>query len=168
MKKLKFKGIKFLIVVIIIYIFTAIFDNANYSISFNTSLKILRSILPIFAFIILLTASINYFLKPKQIIKHFGRDGGKKGTLYAILGGILSHGPMYAWYGMLSDMKSHGLRDGLIVTFIYARAVKLPLLPLMIGIFGVTFTIIINIYIVLFSVLQGIIMDRLINKESPQ
>ncbi len=168
MKKFEFKGLKFLLVVVILYIVVAIFDTTNFTISFDSSIKLLWSLVPIFTFIVFLTAAINYLLKPKQIMKHFGKDSGKKGTLYAILGGILSHGPMYAWYGMLSDMKSHGLRDGLIVTFIYARAVKLPLLPLMIGVFGIGFTIIINIYIIVFSVLQGIIMDKLIGKESPQ
>ncbi len=168
MKKFEFKGLKFLLVVVILYIVIAIFDTTNFIISFNSSIKLLWSLVPIFTFIVLLTTAINYLLKPKQIVKHFGKDSGKKGTLYAILGGVLSHGPMYAWYGMLSDMKSHGLRDGLIVTFIYARAVKLPLLPLMIGVFGIGFTIIINIYIIIFSVLQGIIMDKLIGKDSPQ
>jgi len=168
MKKFRFKGTKFLLAVVILYIVVAIFDTTNYTTSFDTSIKLLWSLVPIFTFIVLLTAAINYLLKPKQIMKHFGKDSGKKGTIYAILGGILSHGPMYAWYGMLSDMKSHGLRDGLIVTFIYARAVKLPLLPLMIGIFGIGFTIIINMYIVIFSILQGIIMDKLMEKGSAQ
>jgi uncharacterized membrane protein YraQ (UPF0718 family) len=168
MKKFEFKGVKFLLIVVVLYILIAIFDKTNYTTSFNTSMKLLWSLIPIFTFIIVLTAAINYLLKPKQIMKHFGKGSGKKSTLYAILGGILSHGPMYAWYGMLSDMKSHGLRNGLIVTFIYARAVKLPLLPLMIGVFGIGFTIIINIYIIIFSIVQGIIMDKLLSKESSQ
>jgi len=159
MKKLEFKGIKFLIIIATLYgvLFIADFDNS--SIGFFKSIDILWNLLPIFCFIIILTALINYFLKPKQIMKHFGKDSSKKSIFYTLIGGILSHGPMYAWYGMLSDMRNHGLRDGLIATFIYARAVKLPLLPFMIDIFGLTFTIVINIYILIFSVFQGKIID---------
>jgi uncharacterized membrane protein YraQ (UPF0718 family) len=129
-------------------------------ISLTKFIDIFSLLLPIFVFIIILTAIINYFLKPKQIMKHFGEDSGKTGIFYSLIGGILSHGPMYAWYGMLSDMRKHGLKDGLIVTFFYSRAVKLPLLPMMLAIFGLTYTIVINIYILIFAIFQGKIMDK--------
>ena len=86
------------------------------------------------------------------------------GVVYAVIGGILSHGPMYVWYGMLEEMREHGLKDGLIATFLYARAVKLPLLPFMIGLFGVTFAVVINLYILLFAILQGKVIDRVMSK----
>jgi len=65
---------------------------------------------------------------------------------------------------MLSDMRTHGLKDGLIATFIYARAIKLPLLPFMIDIFGIVFTVIINIYILVFAILQGKLIDIVMKK----
>ena len=164
MKKLEFKGVKFLLFVVALYALLFIIDFANSLSGFQKLLHILWGLLPIFLFIIVLTAMINYFLKPKQIMKHFGEDSGKKGLFYTMIGGILSHGPMYAWYGMLSDMRSHGLKDGLIATFIYARAIKLPLLPFMIDIFGIVFTVVINVYILLFAVLQGKLIDILMKK----
>jgi len=160
MKKIEFKGVKFLLLVGLIYLVLFIFDSSNAMISLTKFIKIFISLLPIFAFIIILTALINYFLKPKQIMKHFGEDSGKTGIFYSLIGGILSHGPMYAWYGMLSDMRKHGLKDGLIVTFFYARAVKLPLLPMMLAIFGLVYTVVINIYIIIFAIIQGKIMDK--------
>jgi len=153
-----------LIIVAIAYLGLLIFDLDNFIIIFEKALNILYTLLPIFAFIIILTALINYFLKPKDIMKHFGEDSGKKGIFYTLIGGILSHGPMYAWYGLLGDMRAHGLKDGLIVTFFYSRAVKLPLIPLMIATFGLTFTIILNIYIIIFAIIQGKIIDS-IGKE---
>ena len=164
MKKLEFKGLKFFIFVMALYALLFVVDFANSVSGFQKFLTILWNLLPIFLFIIILTAMINYFLKPKQIMKHFGENSGKKGLFYTIAGGILSHGPMYAWYGMLDDMRSHGLKDGLIATFIYARAVKLPLLPFMIDIFGIAFTVIINIYILIFAVLQGKLIDMLMKR----
>jgi len=68
---------------------------------------------------------------------------------------------MYAWYGMLQDMRSHGLKDGLIATFMYARAVKLPLLPFMVDLFGLLFTVVMTLYILIASVLQGKVIDAL-------
>lgn len=72
---------------------------------------------------------------------------------------------MYAWYGMLEDMRNHGVKDGFIAIFLYVRAVKLPLLPFMIDIFGIVFTIVINLYIVLFAVLQGKLIDIFMKKK---
>ena len=66
---------------------------------------------------------------------------------------------------MLKDMREHGLKDGLIATFLYSRAVKLPLLPMMIAIFGIEYTIILNIYIIIFSVIQGKIIDKFIKVD---
>ena len=159
MKELEFKGVKFLFGVGILYLILFIFDFEQTLIGFLKFLGMLWKLLPIFIFIIILTTVINYFLKPKEIIKHFGKESGKKAVFYALIAGVLSHGPIYAWYAMLSDMRKHGLKDGLIVTFIYSRAIKLPLLPFMVEIFGVLFTIVINIYILIFSIIQGKIVD---------
>lgn len=165
MKNFEFKGIKFLIVVVILYIILLYFDFENSFSSLQISFDILWKLIPTFTFVIILTALVNYLLKPKQIIKHFGKESGLKGIVYAIFGGVLSHGPIYAWYGMLNDMKSHGLKSSLIAIFMYSRAVKLPLLPFMIDVFGLTFTIIINIYILVFAVLQGKFIDKFMSEK---
>ena len=164
MKQLQFKGVRFLLAVMLVYLFILLFDSARLPQIWEEFVDIWGKILPIFALIILLTTLIHYFLKPKHIIKHLGEESGGMGTVYAVIGGILSHGPMYVWYGMLEDMREHGLRDGLIATFLYARAIKLPLLPFMIGLFGMTFTVVINLYILIFALLQGWIIDKVMQK----
>ena len=130
----------------------------------NKSVNIIFSLIPIFIFIILLTTSINYFMQPKKVMKYFEKNNSKKSLLFMILGGILSHGPMYAWYGILNNLREHRLKDGLIIVFLYARTIKLPLLPFMVEIFGIVFTIVINLYIIIFAVVQGIITDKIIKK----
>jgi len=165
MKKLKFKGLKFLVAVIIIYILLSIYDFADIYKIFGKFGTMLYKVIPIFVLVIFITAIINYLLNPKKIMKYFGIDSGKRGIFYALIGGIISHGPMYAWYPMLDDMKKHGLKFSLIATFMYARAVKIPLLPFMIGLFGITFTIIVNIYILIFALLQGKIIEILMKEK---
>jgi len=165
MKKLEFKGLKFLLFVVALFILVSIFDFENIAKIMDKLVSILLRILPIFALVITLTALINYFLKPKKIMKYFGKDSGAKGIFYTLLGGIISHGPMYAWYPMLDDMRKHGLKFGLIATFMYARAVKIPLLPFMVGLFGLPFTVIVNIYILIFAVFQGKIIDLWIKEK---
>lgn len=161
MKKVQFKGLKFLAVVSFVYLIVFLLDFSNATLSLQNSVTIVYKLLPIFVFIIFLTALINYFLKPKDIIKHFGEDSGARGIFYSVVGGILSHGPIYVWYGILNDMRDEGAKDSLLVTFLYSRAVKLPLLPFMIDIFGVLFTIIMTLYTIIFSIIQGSVMQKL-------
>ena len=123
--------------------------------------KVVAEIIPILLIVIFFTALINRFFHPESLAKHLGQESGIHGWLIALLAGILSHGPMYAWYPMIEDLKKHGLRDGLIVTFFYARSIKFPLLPLIIDYFGLKFTLLLNFYTIVASLLQGIILDRL-------
>ena len=77
--------------------------------------------------------------------------------------GVISHGPMYAWYPLLEDLRGHGMRDGLIVVFFASRTIKIPLLPIMIDYFGWVFTIVISCYILVSALVQGLILEKLEN-----
>ena len=154
-----FRGIKLLLFVIACYALLLIF-NANVAFdALQNSSMIFLKILPIFIFIILFTATINYFLRPKQIAKHLGKESGLKGWLWSLAGGVISHGPMYAWFPLLEDLRKHGMRDAFIVVFIYARAIKLPILPIMVDYFGWTFTLVLSVYILIGSIFQGVLVE---------
>lgn len=161
MKNIKFKGMKFFTFVVILYIILFFINIDNGFISLKTSALVIVKLLPVFLAVILLTAVINFFLKPKHIAKYLGEDSGAKGWFYALLGGVVSHGPMYVWYPMFEDMKQHGLKNSLIAVFFYSRAIKLPLLPLLIDYFGVIFTVVLSLYILLGALIQGYMIERI-------
>jgi uncharacterized membrane protein YraQ (UPF0718 family) len=159
-KKLKFKGIKLFIIVAIIYLFLAFFYSDKTVIAFTKALSTLITITPIFLLIIFLTALINFFLSPEKLAKHLGQESGFKGYLIALFAGIVSHGPMYAWYPLIEDLKKHRIKSGLIVTFFYARGLKLPMLPIMVAYFGFLYTVVVSLLIIIFSLIQGWIVDK--------
>jgi len=163
--KIQFKGTLFFLLVVFIYLVLFFINSEKTAIALEKGGLILLGLIPIFVLVIILTATINYFLKPQQIIKYFGEKSGIAGWFYALLGGIVSHGPMYAWYPMIQDMKSHGLKDGLITTFFYSRAIKLPLLPLMIDYFGLIFTTVLSIYILVGAYVQGKLIEYLLSPK---
>jgi uncharacterized membrane protein YraQ (UPF0718 family) len=125
---------------------------------------VLLKILPIFVIVILFTAVINYFFKPKKIAQHLGKKSGWRGWLLALIAGVISHGPMYAWYPMINDLKEHGLKNSLVAVFFYARSIKIPLLPMMIDYFGLIFTVVLITYTLLASLVQGLLIE-LLNKR---
>ncbi len=151
-----------LVSVIILYTVAAFVNSADAYEALQKSVKILQVILPVLLVVVLLMAVINSFIQPKKIAKHLGKESGVKGWVIALLSGLFSHGSGYVWYPMLSDLRRHGVKDGLIVTFFYARAIKLPWLPMMVAYFGTGFTIALTFYILLGAVLQGLIADRLL------
>jgi uncharacterized membrane protein YraQ (UPF0718 family) len=157
--KIKFRGLKFFALVFVLYAVLALFFSERTAEALGKSLDILSWILPVFLVVILFTAAINYFLKPKEIARHLGEESGMKGWLIAMTAGIISHGPMYAWYPMIEDLKKHGLKNGLIATFFYARSLKLPLLPLMIEYFGWAFTVTLSVYVLIASLVQGVLIE---------
>ena len=164
-KGVEFKGIKFLFFVIIIHILIFLFDKENSNFALAKSYDVLLKLLPIFVMIILITTTVNYFLKPKAIMKHFGKDSGIKGWIFATLGGVISHGPMYAWYPLINDLRQNGLKDGLLITFMFTRTIKVPFIPVMIDYFGILFTLILFVNILVFGILQGVLMEAL-NKKT--
>jgi len=162
-KKFAFKGVKLFVSVFILYIVAAIFFNDKATIALNKALTTLATIAPIFILIIFLTAIINFFVSPKKLAKHLGQESGFRGYLIALSAGIVSHGPMYAWYPLIEDLKKHGLKSGLIVTFFYARGLKLPMLPIMAAYFGLFYTVVVSLLLIVFSLLQGYIVDKFFN-----
>ncbi|MEA3373797.1 MAG: permease [Campylobacterota bacterium] len=157
----KISGKYFLPIVLLIYLLFYLSTPEAAEEAFQKSIHILLKLLPILMVVILLLGTFNYFFRPRAIAKHLGEESGVRGWMIAVVGGILSHGPSFVWYQMLSDLRSHGARDGLIVTFIYVRAVKLPWMPVMIDYFGWLFTMVVTLALIIAGVVQGMIMDRL-------
>ena len=155
----------FLVAVVLIY---AIVGAVNYSVFEKTVLafgRLLWSVLPILGLVFGLLFLTNLFLEPKRITRYLGEGSGLKGWAFAILGGIISAGPIYMWYPLLSDLKEKGMKNSLIATFLYNRAIKIPLMPMMIFYFGWAFTILLALYMVIFSVIDGIVVEKLVGKK---
>ncbi|MEN8200472.1 MAG: permease [Thermodesulfobacteriota bacterium] len=164
-KPFAFRGKYFFGIVLSLYIILFLINSQSAQLALQKSSTVLLKILPIFTLVILFTALLNFFIQPKQIARHLGHDSGAKGWLWALVSGVISHGPMYAWYPLLEDLRSHGMKDELIVVFFASRAIKIPLLPVMIDYFGLTFTILISFYMLFGALLQGGCMQLIQRKK---
>jgi len=158
-KTFRWRGLKFLAIIATTYGLISLYDTHTALSALQTSGAILRKVLPIIAIVITFSAIINSLIPPHMMIKHLGKNS-RRGWIVALCAGVISHGPMYIWYPMIEDLRQHGVRDGLLVTFFYSRAIKVPLLPLMIDYFGWGFTAILTCYILLAAVVQGWILEK--------
>ncbi len=149
----------FTIVVAIIYLIVWVIDSGKALESLQATLNIFIKILPIFVFVFLLLTFTNYFITPKKLAGWLNK---KHGWLIAIITGIISTGPIYMWYPMLQDLQKQGVRNGLIATFLYNRAIKPAHLPLIILYFGLAFTIVLTIVMAILSVVQGWLVEKIV------
>ena len=149
----------FLGIIVFIYLILAILKPGLFYSCLFFSLRLFVRLIPIFALVFLLMTLANYFITKKFITRHFQSPGIKK-WLFAIVGGILSTGPIYIWYPLLRDLKEKGLGSGYLATFLYNRAIKVPLLPVAILYFGLKYIIVLTALMVIVSVIQGILINR--------
>ncbi len=151
----------FFLIVFLSYLAAALADtNLVFSALYYT-LNILWTIIPVILLVFGLIFVSNIILTPKRIVQHMGKGSGVKGWLIAMAGGILSSGPIYMWYPLLADLREKGMKHSLIAAFLYNRAVKIPMMPLMIYYFGWAFTLVLSFYMILFSIINGLIVGKL-------
>ncbi len=130
------------------------------------SLNLFLRLIPLIAAIITFTALINFFVDQKKLSSLLGKESGLKGWLIAIVSGIITHGPVYVWFSMLEEMKKHGMRDGLIAVFLYNRAIKIPLIPIMMYYFGTLYTIILLVVMVVTSPILGLLLELFVKEKA--
>ncbi len=154
-------GKHFLILLTAIYLGIAAVDFDLFLRAISVFAKLLSNVLPVLALVLVIMSLLNLTIKPGMAKKMLGKGSGLKGWTFAVVGGVLSSGPIYVWYPLIAELREKGMRDSLVAAFLYARAVKMPMIPLMVYYFGWNFTLLFTLYLLIFSVLNGILVERL-------
>jgi len=124
----------------------------------QTFMRVARILVVVFVVIFF----VNLLVKPEGIKKHLGEDSGFRGWVYTMLGSIFISGPPYVMFPFLGELKKHGARLSLLVIFLNNRNVQPVFLPVMIFYFGTPFTIIISVYILIFSSINGFVIEKIL------
>ncbi|GEM_PF-263331 len=122
---------------------------------------LLLEVLPALVLVFLFLLIANLFSEKPWIERHMGREGGKRGWFIALGAGVLAAGPPWPWYALAGQMMRRGVRPGLAAAFLYARAIKLPMLPLLIHYFGLAYSLVLSFWLLVFAFLGGLAMQRL-------
>ena len=151
----------FLTAVLTLYVLLGLGDPQAASMALDFFSRVMGQVLPVLGLVFILLLVADLVLDEKRIKRHLGSESGLRGWLAAVLGGVLSVGPVYAWYAALAEMRDKGMRSALIAAFLYSRALKLPLLPLLVHYFGLAYTLVLSLYLLLFAVISGALVERL-------
>lgn len=128
--------------------------------------RVMLQVFPVLCLVFLLLFITNILLTPSIVKRYLGKEAGFKGWVASVVTGIFSMGPIYAWYTALAYLQQKGMRAAFVATFLYSRAVKIPLLPLMIYYFGPSYTIVLCLYLMVFSVVNGFLTERLMHHKT--
>ncbi len=151
----------FLLIMILLYAVVFFVSPSFFTSSFNFFTKTALKIIPVFIFVFLLMVLVNRYVDNSFILKRL-RGNKIKSWFFIILSGILSTGPMYMWYPLLKDLKSRGVTNGEIACFLYNRAIKPALLPLIILYFGLKYTVILSLVMIFLSLVQAFIIEKIL------
>lgn len=157
-------GVKFFLAMLVVWAVIAVFDWDFFMQIAGNFGEMLRRVIPIMILVYVVMFLMNVFVRPEHIQKHLGRESGFKGWAYSVLSGILIPSPPYIIFPLLGDFQKQGMKNSLIVSFLYNRNLQITFLPVMAFYFGVSFTIVVSVYIFLFAILSGILLERIIDK----
>jgi uncharacterized membrane protein YraQ (UPF0718 family) len=149
----------FLVGVFTIYMILFSISSARVVDALKMSGNILLQIaIPLFIAFLVMVA-LNFFSGHEKISRFFGRSQGIKGVVFSSLAGILSMGPVYAWYPLLKGLREKNVSDFHLANFLSNRAIKPFLFPVMVFYFGWIYTLSLNILILINSLLTAKIVS---------
>jgi uncharacterized membrane protein YraQ (UPF0718 family) len=156
----------FPLLVLVIYVVLFVLIPEQALVALKNSGKLCLNILLPLALVFVVMLALNLFVKPAQIVHLLGSGANMKSTLLSVAAGIISMGPIYVWYPLLKDLREKGAGNMPIAVFLYNRAVKPFLLPVMIAYFGWLYVGILTLLTVLASVVNGYLVDILTKRKT--
>ncbi len=166
--KRKLGGWLFLGLAFLAQVATALIEPALAYQALAAFVAMLQAVASMLALVFVLMFLAERYLDPRRTRVWLGQGSGPRGWMLAVLAGVISTGPVYAWYGLLADLRAKGMRTALVAVVLYARAIKLPLLPLLAHYFGLGYMLVLSLLIAGFAILNGLVMERLARPPKTQ
>ena len=120
--------------------------------------KVALSLVVPLALVFAILLLVNLFVRPSRVAGLLGKRAGAKGMILPLVAGILSAGPIFAWYPLLKKLKEEGAGEGPMAVFLYNRAIKPFLLPVMIGYYGWRYVLVLTLLMIPGSLVLGYVM----------
>ncbi len=127
--------------VICVYGLGLVFVPESIGRSLRACASIFRQLALPIALALVTMVAFNRFLSPALVTRFLGKSAGFKGLLFSSLAGILSMGPVYAWYPLFKTLQEKGASTFHVANFIGCRSIKPALFPVMLASFGWGFTL---------------------------
>jgi uncharacterized membrane protein YraQ (UPF0718 family) len=132
-------------------------------VALRSSMVVFSHVLLPLGMVFLIMIGLNVFLKPPDLAKLLGKGTAISRNLFSAVAGVISAGPIYAWYPILKDLRERGAKHSLIAVFLVNRAVKPFLLPMMISFFGWTYVLVLIFLTIAGSLCVGVVVGTFLD-----
>ena len=102
-------GRHFLILLTAIYLGLAAVDFDLFLRAISVFAKLLSNVLPVLVLVLVIMSLLNLTIKPGMAKRMLGKGSGLRGWTFAVVGGVLSSGPIYVWYPLVAELREKAL-----------------------------------------------------------
>lgn len=161
------KKIRIILLAVLAYIATYIFNSELAIISLKNSLGFLIEMFKVLPPVMVLTGLLSVWVPTKVIESNLGEKSGIKGTFFSILMGAFSSGPIYAAFPAVTVLLKKGasIKNSVIILSSWA-VIKIPMLFVESSFLGLNFAIKRYIITLPLIIVIGLIMDKFVRKEN--
>ena len=155
----------FFLTTVVIYAGFAFFNPTVFHAASLSFINMIKKVLPVLVIVIAIMALVDMFFGKEKIEKYFGDTSGVKGWFAVILAAFLNPTPPYLLFPLLKDMKKKGMRNRFLAALLFNRSAQASYIPIMIYFFGWIYTLVLTFYMVVFSVVNGIVVGKLTEEK---
>lgn len=127
----------------------------------QTFVELIATLISVFVFVGLFQVWVN----DDFILKHMGETSGLKGLALGAGIGTVIHGPLIGVFPLLKALLAKGAKAGVVVAIVSTWAIKLPMLPLEIRLFGWKFALLRNGLLFASAFIMAPLMELAIGKD---
>ncbi len=129
----------------------------------NISKNYLVELAMVLPAVMIIIGLFSVWVSNETVAKYMGRSSGAKGIFFSIVLGMLPTGPIYIAFPMAVALLKKGAKISNIIIFISAWAcIKLPQELMEVQFLGIEFTVLRLVLTIIFVVLMGIIVEKII------
>ncbi len=129
----------------------------------NISKNYLLELAIVLPAVMVIIGLFSVWVSKDTVVKYIGSSSGAKGIFFSIVLGMLPTGPIYIAFPMAVALLKKGAKISNIIIFISAWAcIKLPQELMEIQFLGIEFTLLRLILTIIFVILMGIIIEKII------
>jgi uncharacterized membrane protein YraQ (UPF0718 family) len=127
----------------------------------QTFVELIATLISVFVFVGLFQVWVN----DDFILKHMGETSGLRGLALGAGIGTVIHGPLIGVFPLLKALLAKGAKVGVVVAIVSTWAIKLPMLPLEVRLFGWKFALLRNGLLFASAFVMAPLMELAIGKD---
>ena len=132
----------------------------------QSGLKTCMGVLPILTAVFGAIGLFNVLVDRKKVADALGENSGIKAMVLASLAGTILVGPVYVVFPLMKAVREHGARWAVVGAVLAAWAVKIPMVPMEIGMLGVKFSAARVVLVAVAAIPIGFLLEWVMSRGS--